>query len=296
MAYGTPRAVTDVAAFYTDVRRGRPPSPEQLADLERRYAAIGGLSPLNERTAAQLAVIQQGLEDLVPGGFDVVYGAKHAAPTIEEAVANLAAGGYRSLVGAVLAPHYSALSVGEYIGRAEKAAVAHAMSAAFVSSWGEDPLLIEMLAERVRAGMAGLAAHAPVVVFTAHSLPARLIGLGDGYIGELQRTADAVAERLSLGDYRIAWQSAGRTPEPWIGPDLLAVLAELAAAGREAVLVCPAGFTSDHLEVLYDLDIEAQRRAHELGIGFARTASLNDDPRLGALLARRIVTAASDAP
>ena len=291
MDYGTPAAPGEVLAYYTDIRRGRPPSAEQLADLVRRYDAIGGVSPLAERTAAQVAAIAEALEAADPGRFAVAHGSKHTTPRIEDAVDELARAGSARVVGLVLAPHYSALSVGEYIDRARDRAARHGIDAVFLESWHDDPTLVELLAERVRAAIASLAVadgERLELVVSAHSLPARILAAGDRYPGELATTARLVAERAGVTSYRTGWQSAGRTPEPWLGPDILELLGTLAADGFDAVVVCPAGFTSDHLEVLYDLDVDAQRVARELGLRLARTASLNADPRLAASLAARV--------
>lgn len=295
MAHGTPAGLEDVEAFYTDVRRGRPPAPEQLETLVARYRAIGGLSPLNERSAAQVAALAGALEALEPGGYLVRYGAKHARPRIEDAVGDLAALGATRLVGLVLAPHYSALSVGEYLGRAREAARAASLPASFVEHWHDDEALVAVLAERVRAGAGELLERSgpPLeVLFTAHSLPERILAAGDPYPGQLAETARLVAGAAGVERWRTAWQSAGRTSEAWLGPDVTAVLGELAGDGVASVLVCPAGFTSDHLEVCYDLDVEAARRARELGLGFARTPSVNDEPKVMASLAARIAAAA----
>jgi ferrochelatase len=178
----------------------------------------------------------------------------------------------------VLAPHYSRLSVGEYEERA-RAAAGDGVDFRMVRAWHDAPSYLQALTERVRAALASLP-ESTEVVFTAHSLPARILDDGDPYPAQLRETAEAVATTAGVERWRVGWQSAGRTPEPWIGPDVLEVLDELAKDGAEGVLVCPAGFTSDHLEVLYDLDVEARRRAGELGLAFARTASLNDDPLL----------------
>ena len=291
MAYGTPTGKEDVETFYTDVRRGRPPSEEQLSDLVRRYDAIGGISPLNERTVDQVDALQRALEAEAPGRFVTYYGAKHARPKIEEVVADIANDGISSMIGVVLAPHYSVLSVGDYIERAAAAAARHDLRAEFVMRWGDDEALVALLAARVAEALDELGGPPATteVVFTAHSLPTRVLELGDRYPDELLSTASLVARRAGLTRFRTGWQSAGRTPEPWLGPDLLQLMATVAAEGVTHLVVCPAGFTSDHLEVLYDLDIEARVRAHELGLGFVRTRSLNDDPELGRLLARHVV-------
>ncbi len=290
MSYGTPAGPDDVEAFYTDVRRGRPPSAEQLADLKRRYDAIGGSSGLGARTSAQVRVLREVLDRRSPGCFEVFHGAKHAPPFIEDAVGAMAAAGLISAVGIVLAPHFSALSVGEYQRRARAAAARQTppIDLALVDSWHLEPGLVDLLADRLRHALACLPAGPgddAVVLFSAHSLPARILDSGDPYPEQLRQTAEAVAERAGVRRWRVAWQSAGRTPEPWLGPDLLEVIASLPSEGAEAVVVCPAGFTADHLEVLYDIDLEARRVAKDAGLGFARTESLNDDPRLATTLA-----------
>jgi ferrochelatase len=287
MAYGTPASPADIEAYYTHVRRGRPPAPDQLADLQRRYDAIGGVSPLLERTEAQRRGVQAALDE--HGDFEVLLGMKHAAPFIEDAVAGIIADGITRAVGVVLAPHYSRLSIGEYEERARAAAVGN-LDFAMVPSWYDAAPYLEALVDRVQKALTTLPERTEVV-FTAHSLPARIVNDGDPYPDQLRRTAEAVAARAGVGRWRVAWQSAGRTPEPWIEPDIGEVLDELAAGGdTEGVLVCPAGFTSDHLEILYDLDVEASARAGNLGLAFARTESLNDDPRLCEAVANAVLS------
>jgi len=277
MAYGTPATPDDIEAYYTHVRRGRPPSPEQLADLRRRYEAIGGTSPLLERARAQAAALQAALGD----GYRVELGMKHAPPFIEDGVATLAAQPLGGLVGLVLAPHYSRLSVGEYEARARRAAALHGLHLAMVECWHREAGFVDLLARLVR----DLDVGDTEVVFTAHSLPVRILEEGDPYPAQLRETADAVAKKAGVEQWSVGWQSAGRTPEPWIGPDILDVLRSRAAEGTSAVAVCPAGFTSDHLEVLYDLDVEAAALARSLGMTFARTRMPNDHPQLASTLA-----------
>ena len=288
MAYGTPASPDDVDSYYTHVRGGRRPPPHLLADLERRYRAIGGTSPLTQRTEAQVEGVRAALGD----GFVVALGQKHAAPFVEDGMATLLGAGVERVVGLVLAPHYSALSVGQYHSRA--AAAAGAVPYAGVERWHDHPVLVDLLAERVVEALGQFPAGACVeTLVTAHSLPERAIALDTpSYPEQLAQTARAVAERAGLERWRLAWQSAGRTPEPWIGPDILDVIRGLPAQGVEAVLVCPAGFVSDHLEVLYDIDVEAGRVAEDVGLGLRRTASLNDDPRLTAMLAEIVRAAA----
>ena len=281
MAYGTPATPDDIEAYYTHVRRGRPPTPELLADLRRRYEAIGGTSPLLERTREQAAGIQAALGD----GFRVELGMKHAPPFVEDGVAALAEAGITRAVGLVLAPHYSALSVGEYATRAEAAAAEAGISLAMVRSWHLTPGYLDLLGGFVRDEVDRLGADPVEVVFTAHSLPTRILDMGDPYPDQLAETAAAVAQRAGVGRWSVGWQSAGRTPEPWIGPDLLVVLPALVEAGAAGVVVCAAGFVSDHLEVLYDLDVEAAAAAEKLGLAFARTPSPNAHPAFCATLA-----------
>lgn len=295
MAYGTPASVDDIEPYYTHIRRGRPAPPELLEELIGRYAAIGGISPLAARTEAQRAAIETALEAIAPGRYQVVLGQKHATPFIEDAVEALAADGITTTVGLVLAPHYSGFSVGQYQGRAAEAGAAHGMTHHAIDSWHLDPAYVDFLTDAVTAADATLPDDRKVL-FTAHSLPERVLA-DDPYPEQLRQSAAAVGERLGLdprSDWSIAWQSAGRTPEPWRGPDILDVLRELASTKATAgVLVCAQGFVADHLEVLYDLDIEAAGLAEELGLAFARTRSLNDDPTVMAALAARIHDVAS---
>ena len=290
MAYGTPGSPGEIEGYYTHIRRGRPPSPEQLAALVGRYRAIGGVSPLAERTRAQAAAIGAALDAAEPGGWRVALGNKHAAPFVEDAVASLAGGGVDRLVGLVLAPHFSRGSVAEYHQRASAAAAEAGVPYSPIEAWHDLPEWLDAQAARVRDALAGLPARTKVL-FTAHSLPERVLA-GDPYADELRASATAIAERAGLAPWygwTLAWQSAGRTPEPWRGPDVAEVIRDLGATGRaEGVLVCPQGFVSDHLEVLYDLDVDARRVAGEVGLAFARTASINDEPAVMAALAERV--------
>jgi len=294
MAYGTPGSPEEIEPYYTDIRRGNPPPPGLLADLVRRYAAIGGTSPLAERTRAQATGLARALEDRAPGEVGVTIGLKHAEPKIETAVDELVASGVRRIVGLVLAPHYSTGSVQQYLDRARSRAAERdpAVDVVGIESWHLEPAYLDFLAAGVRRCLDGLPARTKVL-FTAHSLPQRVVAGGDPYPEQLRATAEAVADRVGLvpwSTWAVAWQSAGRTPEPWLGPDILDVLRDLAATGRaEGAAVCPCGFVADHLEVLYDLDIEARARADELGLAFARTPVLNDDPTVLGALADRVL-------
>jgi protoporphyrin/coproporphyrin ferrochelatase len=289
MAYGTPASPDDVAAYYTHIRRGRAPSAGQLADLTGRYAAIGGVSPLAERTRDQVGAIAAALAS-DESGWMVALGNKHAPPFIEDAVAELAATA-ADIVGLVLAPHFSRGSVGEYHERASAAAGERGLPYVGIDAWHDEPAWLDAQGDRVRSALGALPARTKVL-FTAHSLPERVLADGDPYPDQLRQSASAIAERAGLDPWHgwaLAWQSAGRTPEPWRGPDVRDVIRDLAATGRaEGVLVCPQGFVSDHLEVLYDLDVDARCVATESGLVFARTASINDDPAVMAALAERV--------
>lgn len=298
MAYGTPRTRDEIEPYYTDIRRGRPPTPEALADLTARYEALGGTSPLAARTEAQRDALQAALDDAAPGQYVVSLGLKHAEPKIEAAVDAIAAQGFRRIVGLVLAPHYSAFSIGQYLDRARAAAEPHGIAVAGIESWATEPAYVSFIADDLRQQLAAMPEHTKVL-FTAHSLPQRIVAAGDPYPDQLRATAEAVAAEVGLGhwsNWAIAWQSAGRTPEPWLGPDILTVIDDLAGAENDAdrtrgVLVSAVGFVADHLEVLYDLDIEAARRAAGHGLAFARTKCVNDDPTVMAALARRVIDA-----
>lgn len=296
MAYGTPRAPAEILAYYTDIRRGRPPTDEQLAELTARYDALGGVSPLAARTEAQRVGLQRALDTLAPGEYYVALGLKHAEPMIETAVDQLAADGFRRIVGLVLAPHFSSFSIGQYLGRATTAAEPHGIMVTGIESWAVEPAFVEFIATDLAAKLAAMPANTRVL-FTAHSLPQRIIDAGDPYPSEILATAQAVAAKLGRSDeqWSTAWQSAGRTPEPWLGPDILQVIDGLAAEGVDGVAVSAVGFVADHLEVLYDLDIEAARRADSHGMVFARTACVNDDPSVMAALAARVIVAAGPA-
>lgn len=290
MSYGSPASPDDIEDYYTHIRRGRPPSPEQLAELRGRYEAIGGISPLVERTRSQAAALAAALEEADAGGWLVGLGNKHSPPYIEDGLAELAEAGVREVIGLVLAPHFSKASVGGYHERATAAAGEHSVRYRGIESWHDEPAWLDLQADGVRAGLEKLPASAKVF-FTAHSLPERVLA-DDPYADNLRASASAIAERAGLrrwAEWSLVWQSAGRTPEPWRGPDILQALRELAATGgTEGVLVCPQGFVSDHLEILYDLDIEAARVAAEVGLAFARTASVNDDPEVMEALADRV--------
>ena len=303
MSHGTPRALDDLPAFYTEIRRGRPPPPELLADLERRYRAIGGLSPLNAVTDAQVEGIRHSLDVLAPGRFVVAGAAKFASPRIEDGVGCLARSGAARIIGVVLAPHFSAASIGEYARRAQVAAEAlgssgHCLTIDVVRQWHLAPGLVRLLARRVQDAVASLPAPAradPLVVFSAHSIPMRLVDAGDPYAVQVGETAEAVAQLARAGRWSVAFQSAGKTDDAWLGPDVRDVAASCARTPTSALVVCPVGFVSDHLEVLYDIDVELRAVAEAAGTTMVRTASLNDDPEFCEVVARVVLDASSAA-
>ena len=279
MSYGTARGPDDLEAYLTHIRGGRAPSPELLEEMRARYDAIGGRSPLIEITERQAHALEVGLEDLDVHAY---HGMKHQTPYLEDVVGQMAGDGIERAVGLVLAPHYSRFSVGQYIERAGKAAADRGLQFTAVESYATHPAFIEFVAGRVRDALSE--APGATVVFSAHSLPARITEQGDPYPRELSSTAEGVAKRLEIRDFAVAWQSAGRTGEEWLGPDITDVIRSLAGGGVTAIVSCPVGFVSDHLEVLYDVDIEAKAVAEEVGVQLARTASPNDDPEFIAVL------------
>ena len=281
MAYGSPERLADVPAYYADIRGGRPIRPELLADLTERYRRLGveEHNPLNAITGETRLALAREL------GIPVFVGMKHWRPRIAEAVEAALSAGAETIVGLVLAPHYSRLSIAGYRQQLEDALAGRA-ELAFVESWHDDVGLIEFLAERVR----GTAAH---VVFTAHSLPARILEEGDPYQEQLLQTAVLVAERAALRDWSFSYQSESNTGEPWLQPDVLNHLADLHARGVRDVLLCPVGFVADHLEIRWDLDVEARSRAQLLGMRLRRIPMPNADPAFVSVLAGIVRRAAA---
>lgn len=284
MSYGTPESMDQIEAYYTHIRRGSPPSPEQLKALTDRYEAIvGGFFPLRENTNRQVEALEQTLNR---DGGDIEYkcyqGLKHASPFIEDGVKQMAEDGIREAVGIVLAPHYSVMSVGGYIKRAQEAAEPLGVRMTFVKSYHLHPKLLQALSGRVTAAlesMEGVDKESVRVIFSAHSLPEKIVEMRDPYPDQLLASSKAVADLAGVSNWQFAWQSAGQTATPWLGPDIMDVLETIHQEEQvENVLICPIGFVSDHLEVLYDIDIECQNLAKRLGMRLARTESLNTDP------------------
>jgi len=281
MAYGSPDRLEDVPAYYADIRGGRPIAPERLEELVERYRSLGieTSNPLNEITEATRARLEGVLS--VP----VYTGMRHWTPRIADAAERALATGAGLVVGLVLAPHFSNMSIGAYRRLLEEGLAGRA-ELAFVERWGAEPGFVELLADRLR----GTEAH---VVFTAHSLPERIVAEGDPYRDELLETSRLVAEAAGVDDWSFSFQSASPTGEPWLGPDILDHLEELAGRGVDQVLVCPVGFVSDHLEIRWDIDTAAQERARELGLRLTRIELPNADPAFVEVLAGLVRRAAA---
>jgi ferrochelatase len=276
MAYGSPERLSDVPAYYADIRGGRPIAPENLEDLVERYRRLGveEHNPLNAITEETRAALEREL------GLPVFTGMKHWTPRVSEAAEAALATGADVVVGLVLAPHYSRLSIAGYRTQLEEALAGRA-ELRMIESWHDFAPFVEVLADRVR----GTSAH---VVFTAHSLPARILAAGDPYQEQLFETARLVAERAGIADWTFSFQSESPTGEPWLGPDILDHLADLHGRGVDDVLVCPVGFVSDHLEIRWDIDVEAQERAAELGMQLRRIEMPNADPEFVRALAQLV--------
>jgi len=280
MAHGTPSSLDEMPEYLRLVRGGRPPSAELVAEMRHNYQSLpGGRSPLTEITRAQADALRVRLGRDIP----VAVGMRNWAPFITDALAELAAAGAERIIGIPMAPQFSALSVQKYIDAA-RASLPNGARFEPVLSFHSHPLLLDAFAERLRA------AHPPGtdveedIVFTAHSLPVRVVESGDAYVDEVAATARGVAARAGIARYEVAYQSAGRTREPWIGPDLNAWIRKRAGGGRTRFLAVPIGFVCDHTEILFDIDVQAAATAREAGASLRRTASLNASPPFIALL------------
>jgi protoporphyrin/coproporphyrin ferrochelatase len=282
LAYGTPAQSEDIEPYYTHIRGGRPPSPESLANLQERYRLVGGRTPLLDLSQGVADRLQARLDAEAPGRYRVYLGMKHWHPFIGEVVPQIVADGVREVIAVVLAPHYSRYSLEgyrKYINQAlEK--VAEPFQLHFIESWHAHPLFRQMIADRISAALVQFPAEARddvLVLFSAHSLPEKIIAAGDPYPQQLHESADGIAKLLGLKDHRFCFQSAGMTGEPWLGPDILDYLNDLHAEGIQNVLSVPFGFVSEHLEVLWDIDTEAQQKAAELGMTLHRISMPNAD-------------------
>jgi ferrochelatase len=293
MAYGGPNSLDEVEPYLRDVRGYRETPRPVIEAVRARYQAIGGRSPIRERTEAQARALQQALD---PDGsqFTVVVGMRHWHPYVSAAMAGLAGAGVRRAVGLVMAPHYSKMSIGYYVEAFERAR--NGMDVTAIHEWHLLDGYLGAVTTRVRAAVerfpAAQRASVPVM-FTAHSLPERILQWRDPYPDQLAATSRAVVERLGLATHRVAYQSAAMTPDPWLGPDASVALGELAALGHRQVVIAPLGFTCEHVEVLYDVDIALQRRARDLGVRLERADMVNDASDMMAGLAGLVKDAAA---
>ncbi|WOV84976.1 ferrochelatase [Sporosarcina jeotgali] len=283
MAYGTPYKEEDIEPYYTHIRRGRKPAPEQLEDLKNRYEAIGGISPLAHITDGQAQALCDALnqsQDEIE--FKLYIGLKHITPFIEDAVEQMDKDGIKEAVTVVLAPHYSTFSVKSYNTRAKEEADKYGISITSVESWYKQPKFLKYWEEKIREtfdGMSDAEREKSVLVVSAHSLPQKIREAGDPYPDQLEETAKLLAEAADVKEYAVGWQSEGQTGEPWLGPDVQDLTRELnEKKGYTSFVYTPVGFVSDHLEVLFDNDYECKVVCDEIGAAYHRPAMPNTDP------------------
>jgi protoporphyrin/coproporphyrin ferrochelatase len=291
MAYGTPYKEEDIERYYTHIRHGRKPTQEMLDDLKGRYEAIGGISPLAQITMDQAKGLESYLNEIQDEiEFKMYLGLKHIEPFIEDAVKQMNEDGMEEAVSIVLAPHFSTFSVKSYNGRAKEEAeklggpVIHS-----IESWYNEPKFINYWANRVKSTFDSMPAEErekAVLIVSAHSLPEKILQLGDPYPAQLQETADLIAKQAEVKNYAVGWQSAGNTPEPWLGPDVQDLTRDLfEKEGYKAFVYIPVGFVSEHLEVLYDNDYECKVVTDEIGASYYRPEMPNDQPEFIEILA-----------
>ncbi|MFT4414814.1 ferrochelatase [Fredinandcohnia humi] len=290
MAYGTPYKEEDIERYYTHIRHGRKPSPDMLEDLRSRYEAIGGISPLAKITKEQAEKLEEHLNEIQDDiEFKMYLGLKHIEPFVEDAVAQMHKDGIEEAVSIVLAPHFSTFSVKSYNGRAkEEAEKLGGLTITSVESWYKESTFIDYWANQLKqvyGSMSQEERENAVLIVSAHSLPEKIIATGDPYPNQLQETADLIAEASGITNYEIGWQSAGNTPEPWLGPDVQDLTRDLYnEKGYKAFVYVPVGFVADHLEVLYDNDYECKIVTEELGVSYYRPEMPNAKPEFIACL------------
>ena len=299
MAYGGPDKLEDVRPYLLDVRNHRPTPDHLVHEIAERYAAIGGRSPILERTNAQADALQTALNANLDGdeqGWQVFVGMRHWHPFIKDVLAEMAGAGHRRAVGLVMAPHYSRMSIGAYYARVDEAGAP--VEVVPIERWHLLPGYLDALAERVRAALGKfpdeVRGEVPVIC-TAHSLPERILSWNDPYPRELSETVAALAERLAPQPHAFAYQSAAMTSDPWLGPDAGEVIARYAAEGIRHVLIAPIGFVCDHVEVLYDVDVDLRQQAEARGARLERIEMLNDHPTMIAGLADLVRRRAAEA-
>ena len=299
MAYGGPNSLDEIPGYLADIREGRPTTPAVLEEITNNYRQIGGKSPLFEFSSQQMACVAERLEEQYPDRFRFYLGMRHWSPWIEDVVGQMIDDGIQRAVSIVLAPHYSKLSIAKYHAKIADGLEMYRGDIDFshVTDYHTAEGLIQALANRVQMGLERWPESEREkvhVVLSAHSLPVRIIKMGDPYDDQMQETARLVAARAGLPDARWSWsyQSAGRSPEPWLGPQLPEHITALAERGIRDIISIPVGFVSDHVEILYDIDIQGQAVAKELGVRLERPPALNDDPLFIGTLVEEIERAA----
>ncbi|MEK3954614.1 ferrochelatase [Psychrobacillus sp. FSL K6-1464] len=285
MAYGTPYSEADIERYYTHIRHGRKPSDEQLADLTGRYEAIGGISPLAKITESQARGLCDRLNELQDEiEFKLYIGLKHIEPFLEDAVAEMHKDGITEAVSMVLAPHFSTFSIKSYNGRIkEEAEKLGNLKITSIESWYDEPKFVQYWSDRVSEAFAAMTEEQrekACLIVSAHSLPEKIKELGDPYPDQLQETADLIAQAAGVENYEVGWQSAGQTPEPWIGPDVQDLTRELhEQKGYTTFVYTPVGFVAEHLEVLYDNDYECKVVCDDIQATYVRPEMPNAQPQ-----------------
>lgn len=282
MAYGGPNSLDELPGYLSDIRTGRPTTPAVLEEITNNYRQIGGKSPLLAFTQQQIEAVAAHFD---PNSFRFYLGMRHWAPWIEETIRDMLDDGITHAISLVLAPHYSSMSVAKYQKKIKEGMEMYRGQIEWqhVTSYHDRPKYIQALANRVHEGLSRWSEaerHDVHVVFSAHSLPVRILKMGDPYDSQLRETAQLVAKRAGLRDDQWSWsyQSAGRSPEPWLGPQLEEYIPELATKGIRNIISIAVGFVCDHVEILYDIDLEAQAAAREHGVRLERPPALNTDP------------------
>lgn len=295
MAYGTPNKEEDLERYYTHIRRGRKPSPEMVEELRERYNAIGGISPLAKITLQQAEALEARLNEINSDiEFKMYLGLKHINPFIEDAVQAMKKDGIKEAVGIVLAPHFSTFSVKSYNERAqEESDKISGPKFHFIESWYKEPLFIDFWSENIKSIYTNLSEeeqNKAVLVVSAHSLPEKILGTGDPYPQQLEETAKLIANHAGVNNVEIGWQSAGNTPEPWLGPDVQDLTRDLyEQKGFKTFIYAPVGFVSEHLEVLYDNDYECKIVTDRIGAKYYRPEMPNANPKFIEALSRVVM-------
>ena len=283
LAHGSPESVEQMEQYLLHIRGGRPTPAALVDEMKRRYTLVGGRSPLLDITRAQARALQERLNDGGEKEYRTYVGMRHWNPFIEETMAEMLQDGVKQAVAVCMAPQFSQLSVGAYFQKVREALepTGNTISFRYVSSWHDNPFFIRAVAEKLISARERMGTADDLrVIFTAHSLPASVLEQGDPYDAQVHETARLVAAQVGLdqSDWQFCYQSAGATSVPWLGPALNDVVSRLGESGIRKVLVVPVGFVADHVEILYDIDVEARGAAEKAGVHLERTESLNVSP------------------